>query len=52
MKSKKKSVLIHKDIMVEGMMFCIKAFAIVCVITSFSYFLAGHTDTISRIFSL
>ena len=52
MKSKKGSLSFHKDIMFEGMIFSIKTFAIVCVISSFMYFMYGNLDTIAKIFSL
>lgn len=52
MKSKKNSLVIHRDIMVEGMIFCLKTFSIVCVITSCAYFALNHIDSITRIFSL
>ena len=53
MKSKKKSIALHhRDIMVEGMMFCIKTFATVCVATSLLYFAASHIGTIIKYISL
>ena len=52
MKSKKGSLSFHKDIMFEGMMFSIKTFAIICVITSFMYFTLDNLDKISKFFSL
>lgn len=52
MKSKKNSFLIHHDLMVEGMIFSIKTFAIVCVISAILYFVAGSIDRIAHIFSL
>ena len=38
MKSKKHIALVHHNIMIEGMIFCIKTFAIACMTMSITYF--------------
>lgn len=46
MKSRKHTALVHDNVMIEGMIFCIKTFAIACITMSMSYF---AIETLSRI---